>query len=270
MVTSGRDAGPDRCPRCGGAFTCGAAGSAPCACTTVHLSAELQARLRQRYTGCLCLACLRALAAGASIDPAPAGSASPVADRVRVREVKLLSDHWYTLKTTTFDWRRRDGRWQTAHRETYDRGNGAAILLYEPTRRTVVLTRQFRYPVFVNGHDGLMVEVPAGLLDGAAPEDCIRAEAEQEAGFRVRTAREVMRTYTSPGAVTERLHLFVAEYDAADRIGPGGGLEAEGEDIEVFECPFDEALAMVERGAIVDAKTILLLQWAALHVFAPG
>lgn len=192
-----------------------------------------------------------------------------LADRVRVRSVKLLSDHWYILKTTTFDWQRRDGRWQTQQRETYDRGNGAAILLYEPQRRTIVLTRQFRYPTFVNGMDALMIEVPAGLLDGASPEDCIRAEAEQEAGVRVRQPREVMHAYMSPGAVTERLHLFVAEYDAGDRIGAGGGLEVEGEDIEVFECPFDDALAMIERGEIVDAKTILLLQWAALHLFAP-
>jgi len=191
-------------------------------------------------------------------------------DRVRVRSVKLLSDHWYTLKTTTFDWLRRDGRWQTQQRETYDRGNGAAILLYEPRQRTVVLTRQFRYPTFVNGMDTLMVEVPAGLLDGADPEACIRAEAEQEAGFRVRAPREVMRAYMSPGAVTERLHLFVAEYDASDRIGAGGGIEDEGEDIEVFECPFDEAMTMVGRGEIVDAKTIMLLQWAALHLFARG
>ena len=190
-----------------------------------------------------------------------------LSDRVRVRSVKLLSDHWYTLKTTTFDFQRRDGRWQTQHRETYDRGNGAACLLYNPAQRSVVLTRQFRYPAFVNGQTELMIEVPAGLLDGAGPEECIRAEAEQEAGFRVRAPREVFRAYMSPGSVTERLHLFVAEYEPADRIGSGGGLEAEGEDIEVFECPFDEAMAMIERGEIVDAKTIMLLQYAALHLF---
>ncbi len=190
-----------------------------------------------------------------------------LADRVRVQSVKLLSDHWYTLKTTTFDYLRRDGRWQTQHRETYDRGNGAAILLYNLVQRSVVLTRQFRYPAFVNGQDALMVEVPAGLLDGAEPEECIRAEAEQEAGFRVRAPREVMRTYMSPGSVTERLHLFVAEYEPGDRIGAGGGLEAEGEDIEVFECGFDDALAMIDRAEIVDAKTILLLQYGALHLF---
>jgi nudix-type nucleoside diphosphatase (YffH/AdpP family) len=190
-----------------------------------------------------------------------------LSDRVRVRSVQLLSDHWYTLKTTTFDFQRRDGRWQTQHRETYDRGNGAAILLYNTVERTVVLTRQFRYPAFVNGQTELMIEVPAGLLDGAEPEACIRAEAEQEAGFRVRAPREVFRAYMSPGSVTERLHLFIAEYEPADRIGSGGGLEAEGEDIEVFECRFDDAMGMVERGEIVDAKTIMLLQYAALNLF---
>jgi len=190
-----------------------------------------------------------------------------VADRVRVHDVKLLSDNWYVLKTTRFDFLRRDGQWQTQARETYDRGNGAAILLYDLQRRTVVLTRQFRYPAFVNGHDDLMVEVPAGLLDAATPEECIRAEAEQEAGIRVRAPRKVFEAFMSPGAVTERLHLFVAAYDAADRIGAGGGLQAEGEDIEVFELDFDAALAMVGRGEIVDAKTIMLLQYGALHLF---
>ena len=192
-----------------------------------------------------------------------------VAERVRVGEEKLLSDHWYVLKTTRFDYLRRDGRWQTMSRETYDRGNGAAILLYDPHRRCVLLTRQFRYPAFVNGHDELMVEVPAGVVDAASAEDCIRAEAEQEAGVRVRAPRKVFEAFMSPGAVTERLHFFVAEYDSADRVGAGGGLHAEGEDIEVFELPFDEALAMVERGAIVDAKTILPLQYAALRALLP-
>lgn len=193
-----------------------------------------------------------------------------LADRVRVQQETLLSQHWSRLKTTRFLYRRRDGQWQEQQRETYDRGDGAAILLVDPLRRTVVLTRQFRYPCFVNGHDALMVEVPAGALEGDDPEACVRAEAEQEAGWRVRALRKVMEVFTSPGAVTERLHLYVAEVDAQDRIGAGGGLQAEGEDIEVFDCPFDEALAMVERGEIVDAKTILLLQWAALHgLFGP-
>ena len=191
-------------------------------------------------------------------------------DRVRVREEKLLSDHWYVLKAVRFDYLRRDGRWQTGTREVYDRGNGAAILLYDLQRRTVVLTKQFRYPCFVNGHDDLMIEVPAGVLDSADPEACIRAEAEQEAGYRVPAPRKVFEAFMSPGAVTERLHFFVAEVGAADRIGAGGGLQEEGEDIEVFDCDFDDALAMVARGEIVDAKTILLLQWAALNLFGTG
>jgi nudix-type nucleoside diphosphatase (YffH/AdpP family) len=191
-----------------------------------------------------------------------------VADRVRVQDVKLLSNNWYVLKTTRFDFLRRDGQWQTQARETYDRGNGAAILLYNLRRRTVVLTRQFRYPAFVNGHDALMVEVPAGVLDAASPEDCIRAEAEQEAGYRVREPRKVFEAFMSPGAVTERLHFFVAEYEPDDRIGVGGGLHDEGEDIEVFELDFDAAMAMTARGEIVDAKTIMLLQYGALQLFA--
>jgi nudix-type nucleoside diphosphatase (YffH/AdpP family) len=192
-----------------------------------------------------------------------------LADRVRILDVKLLSDNWYVLKTTHFEFRRRDGRWQEQRRETYDRGNGAVILLYNLAARSVVLTRQFRYPAFVNGLDDLLIEAPAGLLDDASPEECIRAEAEQEAGYRVREARQVMHAFMSPGSVTERLHFFVAEYDSGDRIGAGGGLEAEGEDIEVFECDFDLALAMVADGRIADGKTIMLLQYAALHLIAP-
>lgn len=190
-----------------------------------------------------------------------------ISDRVRVLEERLLSDNWYILKTTHFEFRRRDGRWQAQHRESYDRGNGAAILLYSLPQRTVILTRQFRYPAFVNHHDDLMIEVPAGLLDEADPETRIRAEAEEEAGYRVRDVHKVCEAFMSPGAVTERLHLYVAEYDPADRIGEGGGLEAEGEDIEVFELDFDQAMAMVGDGRICDAKTIMLLQHAALHIF---
>lgn len=190
-----------------------------------------------------------------------------IAHRVRVREEKLLSDNWYILKTTTFDFQRADGRWQEQKRETYDRGNGAAILLYNLAQRTVVLTRQFRYPAFVNGQDDLLIEVPAGLLDAASPEDCIRAEAEQEAGFAVRQPRQVFEAYMSPGSVTEKLHFFVAEYEPGDRVSAGGGLEHEGEDIEVFELAFDDAMAMVADGRIRDGKTLLLLQHAALHLF---
>ena len=190
-----------------------------------------------------------------------------VSDRIRVRDVRLLSDNWYVLKATTFDWRRADGSWQTQSRETYDRGNGAALLPYNLAARTVVLTRQFRYPAYVNGHDDLLVEAPAGLLDDATPEERIRAEVEEETGYRLGAIRKIFECFMSPGSVTEKLHFFVAEYDAAMRVGDGGGLESEGEEIGVLELPFDEAMAMIERGEIADAKTIILLQYAALNVF---
>ncbi|MGF1626795.1 MAG: GDP-mannose pyrophosphatase [Alphaproteobacteria bacterium] len=191
-----------------------------------------------------------------------------VADRIRIQEVKVLSDDWYLLKKTSFAWRRRNGEWQTQSRETYDRGNGATILLYDLARRTVVLTRQFRFPAFVNGHDDLLIETAAGLLDRLSPADRIREEAEEETGYRVRDVRKVFEAFMSPGSVTEKLHFFVAAYEPADRASDGGGVAAEGEDIEVLELAFADALAMVGAGRIVDGKTIMLLQYAALHVFA--
>ena len=190
-----------------------------------------------------------------------------VADRVRVKNVRLLSDNHYILKATTFEWRRGDGKWQVQHRETYDRGNAATVLLYNLARRTVVLVRQFRYPAYVNGHDDLMIEAAAGLLDDASPETRIRAEAEEETGYRLGAIRKIFEVFMSPGSVTEKLHFFVAEYDDAMRIGTGGGLASEGEDIEVLELPIDGALAMITDGRIVDAKTIMLLQYAALNIF---
>lgn len=190
------------------------------------------------------------------------------ADRVRVIDSQVLSNDWYLLKKTIYDFRRADGSWQRQQRETYDRGNGAALLLYQRTARQVVLVRQFRFPCFVNGHDGMLIEAPAGLLDQATPEQRIRAEAEEETGYRIGEVRKVFEAFMSPGSVTEKLHFFVAEYDAAQKVSDGGGLIGEGEDIEVLELPFDEAMAMVWRGEIVDGKTIMLLQYAAMHLFA--
>jgi nudix-type nucleoside diphosphatase (YffH/AdpP family) len=192
-----------------------------------------------------------------------------ISDRIRVKDVRLLSDNHYTLKTTTFEWRRADGSWQTQRRETYDRGNGATLLPYNAKQRTVVLVRQFRYPAYVNGHDDLMIEAAAGLLDNETPEARIRAEAEEETGYRLRDIRKVFEAFMSPGSVTEKLHFFVAEYEPGMRIGDGGGIadEGEGEDIEVLELPIDEAIAMTADGRIADAKTIMLLQYAALHIF---
>jgi nudix-type nucleoside diphosphatase (YffH/AdpP family) len=190
-----------------------------------------------------------------------------IADRIRIRDVQLLSDSWYILKKTTFDWRRADGAWQSQTRETYDRGNGATLLPYDLARRTVLLTRQFRYPAYVNGYDGLLIEAAAGLLDDASPEDRIRAEVEEEVGYRLREVRKVFECFMSPGSVTEKLHFFVAEYDPSMRVGDGGGVAEEGEEIDVLEPTVDEAMAMISSGTIVDAKTIMLLQYATLHLF---
>jgi nudix-type nucleoside diphosphatase (YffH/AdpP family) len=190
-----------------------------------------------------------------------------IARRIRVQEVKTLSEGSSKLKMTTLEWLRSDGNWQVQHRETYDRGNGAALLPYDPRRRTVVLTRQFRYATFVYGHDDLMIEAIAGKLEGAAPEERIREEAEEETGYRLGAIRKIGEAFTSPGSVTEKMHFFVADYDPSMRVGAGGGLADEGEDIEVLEVAFEEALAMIADGRIVDAKTIVLLQHAALHIF---
>lgn len=194
------------------------------------------------------------------------GSVMSIAHRVRVENVIVLSDDWYVLRKTTFSFQRADGSWQQQSRETYDRGNGATILLYDRHRRTVILTRQFRYPAFVNGHDNLLIEAPAGLLDNAEPETRIRAETEEETGFRVREVRQVFEAFMSPGSVTERLHFFVGAYEPADRASQGGGNRDEGEDIAILEVGIDEALAMIDTGAIRDGKTIMLLQYAALNL----
>jgi nudix-type nucleoside diphosphatase (YffH/AdpP family) len=190
-----------------------------------------------------------------------------ISDRIRVKNVRLLSDNHYTLKTTTLEWRRADGEWQTQHRETYDRCNGAALLPYNRARRTVMLVKQFRYPAYVNGCDDLLIEAAAGLLDNESPENRIRAEAEEEIGYRLRDIRKIFEAYMSPGSVTEKLHFFVGEYQPDMKIGSGGGNPDEGEDIEVLELKIDEALAMITDGRIMDAKTIMLLQWARLNVF---
>jgi nudix-type nucleoside diphosphatase (YffH/AdpP family) len=190
-----------------------------------------------------------------------------ISDRIRVKDIRLLSDNHYTLKTATFEWRRHNGEWQTQRRETYDRGNGATLLPYDLARRTIVLVKQFRYPAYVNGHDDLMIEAIAGLLDDEEPEVRIRAEAEEESGYRLHDVRKIFEAFMSPGSVTEKLHFFVAAYEPEMRVSDGGGNPDEGEDIEVLELAIDEALKMIADGRIVDAKTIMLLQYAALEIF---
>lgn len=188
-------------------------------------------------------------------------------DRIRIEQVQTLSDDWYILKKATFSLLRSDGSWQRQSRETYDRGNGATILLYNLARRTVILTRQFRYPAFVNGHPGMLIETPAGVLDRATPEDRIKAEVEEETGYRINCVRKVFEAFMSPGSVTEKLYFFVAEYDAGSKAANGGGNASEGEDIEVLELSIEAAMQAIADGVIADGKTILLLQYAVLHIF---
>lgn len=187
-------------------------------------------------------------------------------ERVRIQNVTTLSHDWYLLQKTTFDYLRRDGQWQTQTRETYDRGDGATILLYNRAKRTVILIRQFRFPTYRDGHDGFLIEAAAGLLEQSSPEQRIRAEVEEETGYRVGQVHKVFDAFMSPGSVTERLHFFVAEYDPSSRLHDGGGLAHEGEDIEVLELPLVQAMQMVADGRICDGKTIMLLQHAQLQL----
>ncbi len=189
----------------------------------------------------------------------------PSSDRVRIERAETLSDNWGRLTKYSIAYRRSDGVTEQQSREVYDRGNGAAILLYNKQRRTIILTRQFRLPALLNGDpDGMLLEAPAGLLDADDPVTAIRREAEEETGYRIEHVEEVLASIMSPGSVTERLHLFVGEYTAADRVRAGGGHASDGEDIEVIEVTLDQALAMIERREIVDAKTIMLVYHAKL------
>ena len=185
-------------------------------------------------------------------------------DRIRIQKIETLSDDWYVLKKTTFEYQRKDGSWQAQSRETYDRGNGATILLYNRERHTVILTRQFRFPAYVNHHSGMLIETCAGLLDENDPETCIRRETEEETGYRVGTIRKVFEAFMSPGSVTERLFFYVAEYHPDLKIADGGGLLSDGEDIDILELNLDSTLQMIESGDIMDGKTIMLLQYAKL------
>jgi len=185
---------------------------------------------------------------------------------VEVVGSEVLSDNWYVLRKITYRYRDPGGDWVTRVREVYDRGNGAVILLYNRVMGTVILTRQFRLPTFVNGNaDGMLIEACAGLLDKDNAEDAIRRETEEETGYKVSALQKVYEAYMSPGSVTEILYFFIAEYTPSMKVHEGGGLEHEQEDIEVLEIGFEEALRMVERGEIRDGKTIMLLQAVRLR-----
>ncbi|MFL5789220.1 MAG: GDP-mannose pyrophosphatase NudK [Flavisolibacter sp.] len=188
--------------------------------------------------------------------------------QVKVKNVKeeILSDNWYVLKKVNYEYLKKDGSWQDQSREVYDRGNGATILLYNKKNATVLLTKQFRMPTYLNGNEsGMMIEACAGLLDEDNPEDCIKREVEEETGYKVSNVTKVFESYMSPGSVTEILYFFVAEYDESMRRNEGGGIDHEQEDIEKIEVTLDKAFQMISTGEIKDAKTIMLLQYARLN-----
>jgi GDP-mannose pyrophosphatase NudK len=188
-------------------------------------------------------------------------------NRVKIQKEEILSNNWYTLKKITFDYQKKNGTWQNQSREAYDRGNGAVILLYNKNQRTVILTRQFRLPTFINGNpDGMLIEACAGLLDKDHAEVAIKRETEEETGYKIKEVTKIFEAYMSPGSVTEILYFFVAEYSNNEKITDGGGIEDE--DIDVLEIPFDKALSMINSGEIKDGKTILLLYHAQIHIFA--
>jgi len=182
-------------------------------------------------------------------------------DLIKIQRTEILSDDWYTLRKITYDYLQKDGSWNTQSRETYDRGNGATILLYNLDTKTVILTKQFRLPTFVNGNPtGMLIESCAGLLDQDNAEDCIRRETEEETGYQISAVQKIFEAYMSPGSVTELLHFFIAEYASHMKISDGGGLDHEQENIEVMEVDFDTTLSMIDSGEIKDGKTIMLLQ----------
>jgi nudix-type nucleoside diphosphatase (YffH/AdpP family) len=187
-------------------------------------------------------------------------------DNIKIVDTKVLSDNWYVLRKITYEYTKKDGTKLTQSREAYDRGNGATILLYNKEQKTVILTRQFRLPTFVNGNEsGMLIEACAGLLDEDNAEDCIRRETEEETGYKITDVRKIFEAYMSPGSVTEILYFFVAEYSKEMKVSEGGGVEDEEENIEVLEFSIDKALEMIKSGEIKDGKTIMLLQYVKLN-----
>ncbi len=187
-------------------------------------------------------------------------------DSIRILDTKILSDNWYVLRKITYEYSKKDGTKQTQSREAYDRGNGAKILLYNREQKSVILTRQFRLPTFVNGNEtGMLIEACAGLLDKDNAEDCIRRETEEETGYKITEVRKIFEAYMSPGSVTEILYFFIAEYAREMKVTEGGGVEHEGENIEVLELNIEKAMNMIQSGEIKDGKTIMLLQYIKLN-----
>ena len=185
--------------------------------------------------------------------------------RIAILEDKTLWKGWSHLRGITFAFFR-EGR--APHRlswEVFDRRNASAILLHNVERDTVTLVRQLRMAAHLAGEHAYLLEVPAGFIDdGETPMQAALREAQEETGYKIVKATPAFAAFMSPGSVTEKLHGFYAAVTDADRIAAGGGLDDEQEDLEVVELAFADAMEMVEAGEIIDAKTIMLLQHAAL------
>ena len=186
--------------------------------------------------------------------------------KIKINSVKNLANDHYKLDKVNFDFKTKEGSWQNQSRECYDRGDGACVLLYNPLKKTIILTKQFRMPSYLNDNeDGMMIEVCAGLLDKQDPITCIKNEVEEEVGYKIAEPKKVFEIYSTPGAVTEKIYYFIAEYSDEMKVSEGGGLEEETEEIEVLEIDFNIAIEMISTGEICDAKTIILLQYAQIH-----
>lgn len=187
-------------------------------------------------------------------------------EKIRIKKTAVLSDNWALLNEITFDYKRKDGTWDTLTRESYDTGDGATVLLYNPATKKIILTSQFRLPTYLNGNrGGFLTEACAGLLDQKTPTECVIEEAEEETGYRIKDPQKIFEAYMSPGSVTELMHFFIAEYSADMKVAEGGGLQEEQEDIEVMELDFEKAWNMILEGELKDAKTIMLLQHLKLQ-----
>lgn len=186
--------------------------------------------------------------------------------RVKNIKTEVLSDNWSLLNKITFDYLRNDGTWQTQIRESYNRGNGATVFMYNKETQNIILIRQFRIPSYLNGNEsGLLIETCAGMLDADDPETCIKKEIFEETGYKIEKVTKVFEAFMTPGAVTESIHYFIAEYNDKMKSTLGGGLHTEQEDIEVLEMPFTKAIQLLNEGTIKDAKTMLLIQYAQIH-----
>ncbi|MEO7120347.1 MAG: GDP-mannose pyrophosphatase NudK [Ginsengibacter sp.] len=185
---------------------------------------------------------------------------------IKILQTEILCNNWYTLKKVNYQYSKDDGSVHEQVREVYDRGNGSTILLYNKEQQTIILTKQFRMPSFLNGNDsGMLIEACAGLLDKDSPEECVRRETEEETGYQIKNVQKIFEAYMSPGSVTEILYFFIAAYNKSMKVSEGGGLEKEQENIEVLEMNIQQAMAMIGTGEIKDAKTIMLLQYVKLN-----